>query len=524
MGCAVRNGVGRAVLGRDLHLIADRLNIDGRSAAVGKGQSLQVQHHLALRLCRFVHVDGKLSAGAFAADRNLTGCRNGDICAGDGQIGRIGDYAAGGVGCRHAAAAVDQGSDNAVIIREFAAAGQFLDIGELGQRTGHGKCAVVRTAVVHLRAAGIEGIAVCAGELCAACQHIGVLLIRRHFKDSIAALLQSHSVALFPLCRIVQLYHALGAAGSVYSHCRTGRIHAECVVGGCRQHIAAGNGECAVFIQGKATVAAGDHRAAGDIEGSCRLYCVIAYLDAHLAREDGNVFLGGFQTVCGRGNGNRCAVYLQGIVCPDGIGVGSVVHIGIAHDSAAVELDVVLGTDSRIHTAGDVQRAGTVLGNSNITVAVDHTAGIGVCLGGSIGQRIFTGAGQFQFLCALSQNAGRTGGRGHGHILQIQGNCVRIRCGIRDVHQNLSVCDRAVYGVVAGGRDGDSLSGNGGHTLGVALYGNTAVAEVDGDGVAYGNDRSHLPQPGQIQTIHSAVTGDIGVGVLFCGEGSAAQK
>lgn len=60
--------------------------------------------------------------------------------------------------------------------------------------------------------------------------------------------------------------------------------------------------------------------------------------------------------------------------------------------------------------------------------------------------------------------------------------------------------------------------------LGVCLYGNTAVAEVDGDGIAYGNDRSHLTEPGQIQTIHSAVTGDIGVGVLFCGEGSAAQE
>ena len=269
----------------------------------------------------------------------------------------------------------------------------------------------------HLGAAGVQSVAVRTGKAAAACQHIGVLLVRCHFKDSAVAIFQSHSIALFPLCRIVQLYHALCAAGSVHSHSCTGRIHAECVV--CRrcQHIAAGNGKHAVFVQRKAAVTAGGHRTAGDVQGCGSLHGIIARLDADFAGQNGNVLLGGFQTVCGRSHGHRSTVYFQCIICPNGIGIRSSIDICVDADVAAVQLDVVLGTDRRVHAAGDVQGAGAVLGDGNVTVAVDDTAGVGVDSCRRVSQSVDAGAGQLQLPCTLSQNAGSTGGRCHGHAL-----------------------------------------------------------------------------------------------------------
>ena len=155
MGRAVRNGIGRAVLGRDLHFVTDRLHIDRGNAVVGQGQSLQIQHHFALRFRGLIHVDGKLSAGAFTADREFAGSGNRYIGSGDRQVRGVGNYTAGSVGRCDAAAAVDQSRCHSVVRRCHAAAGEFLYAGELGEGAGHGKGAVIGAVVCHLGAAGV---------------------------------------------------------------------------------------------------------------------------------------------------------------------------------------------------------------------------------------------------------------------------------------------------------------------------------------------------------------------------------
>ena len=155
VGRAVRNGIGRAVLGRDLHFVTDRLHIDRGNAVVGQGQSLQIQHHFALWFRGLIHVDGKLSAGAFTADREFAGSGNRYIGSGDRQVRGVGNYTAGSVGRRDAAAAVDQSRCHSVVRRCHAAAGEFLYAGELGEGAGHGKGAVIGTVVCHLGAAGV---------------------------------------------------------------------------------------------------------------------------------------------------------------------------------------------------------------------------------------------------------------------------------------------------------------------------------------------------------------------------------
>ena len=354
VGGAVRDGVGGAVLGGDLNLVPDRLHINRCGSAVGEGQSLQIQNHPARRLCGLIHIDGKLTAGALAADGDLAGGGDGDAGTGDGEVGRIGQRAARCIGGGDAAAVEDKRRCHIVLSGSDAAAGQFLDTGELGGCAGHSKGAVVGTIVGHLRAAGVQAVAAGCREVRAACQHIGVLLGRCHLIDGAAAALEGDGVALLPLCGIVQLYHALGAARGVQCDGCAGCIHAECVVR-CRcQHFAAGDGECAVFVQREATVAAGDDRTAGDAEGSCCLYCIVARLNGHAAGQNGHILLGGLQTVCGGGDSDRSTVYLQRVVGTNGVGIRSGVHIGVDADVAAVQLDVVLGADAGVHAAGDV--------------------------------------------------------------------------------------------------------------------------------------------------------------------------
>ena len=415
VGGAVRDGVGGAALGGDLNLVPDRLHINRCGSAVGESQPLQIQNDPARRLCGLIHIDGKLSAGTLAADREFAGSGDGDAGTGDGEVRRIGQRAARCIGGGDAAAAEYKRRCHIVLCGRAAAAGQFLYAGELSGCAGHSKGAVVGTVVGHLRAAGVQAVAAGCREVRAACQHIGVLFGRCHLIDGAAAALEGDGAALLPLCGIVQLYHALGAAGGVQCDGCAGCIPAECVVR-CRcQHFAAGDGECAVFVQREATVAAGGHRTAGDAEGSYCLYGIVARLDADFAGQNGHILLGGLQTVCGRSHGHRSTVYFQCIICPNGIGVRSGIDICVDADVAAVELDVVLGADAGVHAAGDVQRAGAVPGDGDVTVAVDDTAGISI--GCRVGQRVRTAAGELQLLGALCQNARRTGGGGHGHIL-----------------------------------------------------------------------------------------------------------
>ena len=417
MGNAVRDGVGGAVLGRDLNLVPDRLHINRCGSAVGEGQPLQIQNDPARRLCGLIHIDGKLSAGALAADREFAGSGNCYIGSGDRQVRGVGNHTAGSVGRCDTAAAEYKRRCHIVLCGRAAAAGQFLDAGELSGCAGHSKGAVIGTVVGHLRAAGVQAVAAGCREVRAACQHIGILFGRCHLIDGAAAALEGDGAALLPLCGIVQLYHALGAAGGVQCDGCAGCVPAECVVR-CRcQHFAAGDGECAVFVQCEATVAAGDDRTAGDAEGSCCLYGIVARLNGHAAGQNGHLLLGGLQTVCGGGDSDRSTVYLQCIICPNGIGVRSGIDICVDADVAAVQLDVVLGADCRVHAAGDVQRAGAVLGDGDVTVAVDDTAGISIGSRCRVGQRVRTAAGELQLLGALCQNARRTGGGGHGHIL-----------------------------------------------------------------------------------------------------------
>ena len=67
--------------------------------------------------------------------------------------------------------------------------------------------------------------------------------------------------------------------------------------------------------------------------------------------------------------------------------------------------------------------------------------------------------------------------------MQCQGNVIGISSCVRNVNQNLSICDGAVYGIVAGGGNGYNLSGNGSHALGIAFDGNAAVIQMDGNAV-----------------------------------------